>query len=523
MPVRSVEVSLTNLTPYDLTLMNSGLNHGAWTPGWTPPPTIPGLQVGQQPSVGKWLSESDGIGTGTEGYVRYQIGPTDSSLYFHWDNPFFGYLQFNGNTTDEFSQNVDPSFVIDDLADYEYGYPGFFNWFHWGEEHAQGLFQIRYTGSDQTGLGNEVPAISTSHSGNFIQGDFGVRGNFEACIMLDGTLCHLWRDNDAFGLPWHGPISAASIQSRTAQVRSGYGVETVGLIQTNYQFPGDLLAIAQIGLDDGGIAESWPALFFRDNLGWHGPFVIVADGKKLVGFGGQPALIQGSFGLRGNFELLLLQGFEIVHFWRDNDAPGTPWHGPIPLPATPGPAAAVALLQSSLGQLEVVARVAPLERIGAGASDSYLVALHRDSAGWHGPEPLVADGRPIDRVAGVPSFIQSTFGIRGNFEMVVVQQGQLAHFWRDNDAPGLPWHGPTYLPAATGRGSPAGIPLSASVIQSNFGAEGSPGNLEVMAVMSSPDGLTGDWLVSYWRDSTGWHGPFLIVPDGRNLGGDIAL
>src|SRR5690348_7291076 len=40
-------------------------------------------------------------------------------------------------------------------------------------------------------------------------------------------------------------------------------------------------------------------------------------------------------------------------------------------------------------------------------------------------------------------FIQSRYGTKGNFELVVPLPGSgVAHFWRDNDAPGMPWKGP---------------------------------------------------------------------------------
>jgi hypothetical protein len=39
--------------------------------------------------------------------------------------------------------------------------------------------------------------------------------------------------------------------------------------------------------------------------------------------------------------------------------------------------------------------------------------------------------------------IQSTFGNKGNFELVVpIANGSLAYFWRDNDDDFLRWHGP---------------------------------------------------------------------------------
>ena len=84
--------------------------------------------------------------------------------------------------------------------------------------------------------------------------------------------------------------------------------------------------------------------------------------------------------------------------------------------------------------------------------------------------------------------IQGGFGTRGNFEVVApLQAGRLAHFWRDNDAAGLPWHGPTPFGSSD-------VYDAVALIQSNFSTAGSgPGNLEVIA-------HTGNRLDHYWRD-----------------------
>jgi hypothetical protein len=39
-----------------------------------------------------------------------------------------------------------------------------------------------------------------------------------------------------------------------------------------------------------------------------------------------PFLLQGNFGRKGNFELLVKRGNCWTHFWRDNQASGYPWH-----------------------------------------------------------------------------------------------------------------------------------------------------------------------------------------------------
>jgi len=60
-----------------------------------------------------------------------------------------------------------------------------------------------------------------------------------------------------------------------------------------------------------------------------------------------------------------------------------------------------------------------------------------------------------------PVLIQSRHGHIGNFEMVVpVASGGLAHYFRDNDAPGFPW----YLAATFGIGRVEAI----SLIESNL-------------------------------------------------------
>jgi hypothetical protein len=93
--------------------------------------------------------------------------------------------------------------------------------------------------------------------------------------------------------------------------------------------------------------------------------------------------------------------------------------------------------------------------------------------------------------------IQGSGGEMGNFELVTPSPfGGLAHCWRDNDHPALPWIGPTFF----GSGDVA----AASLIQSNFG---DPGHLEVVA-------RVGDQLYAYWRDHLPpfvWYGPFPLV------------
>jgi hypothetical protein len=136
------------------------------------------------------------------------------------------------------------------------------------------------------------------------------------------------------------------------------------------------------------------------------------------------------------------------------------------------------------GNLELIAR-----------AGSQLHFFWRDSGPaftWNGPYPIIGD------VQGRPALLQSRFGRKGNFELVTpLVGGGLAHLWRNNDDPALPWNGPYPFGAGTGYYS------AATMIQSNFG---DPGNLEVVA-------QTGNLLAFFWRDSGPsfiWHGPYVF-------------
>jgi hypothetical protein len=115
------------------------------------------------------------------------------------------------------------------------------------------------------------------------------------------------------------------------------------------------------------------------------------------------------------------------------------------------------------------------------------------------------EAKPIvpDQASGKPAFIQSTYGNRGNFELVVpAAGGGLSHYSRNNDLEGLPWSGPVRF------GIETGLISGASLIQGDFGASG---NLEVMASDSE-----GHNLLHFWRDSGpsyNWNGPICITDE----------
>ena len=316
------------------------------------------------------------------------------------------------------------------------------------------LFTINASGVPSVGRFIRISPGATA-SGFMIQGAFGRKGNFEAVAPRSGgALGFSWRNNDG-GMAW----------SAVSNIPGSSGVESMpALIQSNYG-AGNLELVARVG--------DRLAFFWRDG-GWHGPDLFAS------GVSGNPAMIQGTFGGRGNFELVVPSaGGGLVHWWRNNDFGG--WNGPTPFGASAGAVAAVCMIQSNFGDpgnLEVVARIG-----------NRLALFWRQSEPpwtWSGP------GFFLDGVAGVPGLVQSHFGARGNFELVTpLEGGGLRHMWRDNDAPGLPWRaGPTF--GGTDRYN------AVSLIESNFGNPGPGGNLELIARIES-----GGWR-GFWRGD----GPF---------------
>ena len=232
---------------------------------------------------------------------------------------------------------------------------------------------------------------------------------------------------------------------------------------------------------------------------------------------GNPVLIQSRFGAdqgHGNFELLVpLASGGLAAYFRENNTPGLPWETSAIFGQSAGRIDAVSMIQSNFGDpgnLGVVARVGDTLRFFWRDSGPQFI--------WSPPFDLAADNRPIRGVTGTPVLIQSRNGHQGNFELIVpLGAGGLAHFFRDNDAQGMPWHGPTAVLASDKHFD------AVTMIESSFG-DGH--NLEVVA-------QSGQELIFFFRTFTGgtdfpWHGPFPFRPDGFNDGfigggGNLAL
>jgi hypothetical protein len=167
---------------------------------------------------------------------------------------------------------------------------------------------------------------------------------------------------------------------------------------------------------------------------------------------GTGCVIQSDFGSgsHGNFEVVVLQGSQLLHYWHDNSNVNFAWHRAEVISSVATAIAPGCLIQSNLGSgshgnFEIVVQEGP-----------NLVHYFHDNSNvtlpWERGQ-TIATG-----VTGPGSIIQSNFGStsHGNFEVVVegerasvqvgaiVQGGaaidqNLVHYFHDNSDVTLPW------------------------------------------------------------------------------------
>ena len=299
----------------------------------------------------------------------------------------------------------------------------------------------------------------------------GAPGNFEA-LLLDGhKLMHYWRDNSTAGFPWH-PTAAVSATATGPAC----------LIQSSFKgtpaSPGNFEALV---LEGNNLWHYW-----RDNSTAGFPWsktVVVSTVAT-----GQATMIQSSFRSNpnspGNFEALVPEGHNLVHYWRDNSTAGFPWHKTVVVSAaSTGPAC---LIQSSFK--------------GTPSSPGNFEALVLEGKNlWHYWRDNTTAGFPWHKTVvvsavstGPASVIQSSFRgtptSLGNFEALVLEGSNLSHYWRDSSTAGFPWHR-SVVADALARGP-------ATLIEGGFRAiAGQPGNFEALTQQAP-------YVWHYWRDNS---------------------
>jgi hypothetical protein len=193
----------------------------------------------------------------------------------------------------------------------------------------------------------------------FIWSRFCENGKYEVVAPTpEGGLSHFRRDN-AGGKVWREA-------PRPVDTGAWSGL---GLIHSSF----GNLEIA--GVRDGRLVFLWQN---GEGGAWSAPEEI-APGLR---FTGRPGFIQGGYGNAGNFEVVAPLGDGLLaHLWRNNDTADFPWAQASVFGADRrGRTRAfddVALIQSSFGRLEVVARLA-----GRAAIEHFCAYL---GIPWDGP------------------------------------------------------------------------------------------------------------------------------------------
>jgi hypothetical protein len=264
-----------------------------------------------------------------------------------------------------------------------------------------------------------------------VQNPWGSPGDFYLAVpsQLEGILYYT-RDNSGPHPSWRTPARVTMVGQ----------VEAVSMIAGAF---GDIEFVAREGTKLKHF--SCPPGMWN----WSAPQTIPTTAA------GVPALVQSRYGTKGNFELACPAPDKgIRHLYRDNDKANTPWILTQTFGTELGRVDDVTMIQArpgTPGDLQLVAR--------AGSKLHFFCRDPRPGAGWvMDPRPLATDA------AGAPSLIQSTFGKAGNFELCYPGKGGwIAHLYRENDNPQLPWIDTGWL------GSGAGPWNSVALIQTNTG------------------------------------------------------
>ena len=287
-----------------------------------------------------------------------------------------------------------------------------------------------------------MAAVATCGTFGLIQSSFGARSdNFEALVLEaddsphgPGTLMHYWRDNSAVSARY--PVSGWN----STVIVSAQASAPASLMQSSFGQLG-LGNFEALVLEGNALVHYW-----RDNQAAGFPWYRSAVVSERAT--GPASLIQSYFGLdesgNGNFETLVLEGSDLVHYWRDNQTAGVPWRRGVTVSSrATGPAP---LILSSFGNFETLV-----------LEGNDLVHYWRDNqtAGfpWHRGVTVSS------RATGPAPLIQSLFGTEksgnGNFETLVLEGQTLLPYWRNNSVDGFPWYQSEALSSlATGSGVP---------------------------------------------------------------------
>jgi hypothetical protein len=231
--------------------------------------------------------------------------------------------------------------------------------------------------------------------------------NLECVYLTTGHRLHHWWRDQGTGVWYDGGIFGPN---------DADGIP--GFIQSNYGAPGNFEVV--VHTSDGRLNHWW-----RD----HGTFVWYDGGRfgNCIGFSGS-SLIQSNYGIKGNFELVAVNGAThlLQHFWRDNDN-GMVWYpgvcfgsninsSPVMIQSQFG-----ATDESSPGNFELC--------VAVGGMVQHWWRDNLNNTGWHMSTTF---GTNVQSVVGL---LQGSYGF--NLECIVLlTTGRIQHWWRD----GSGWH-----------------------------------------------------------------------------------
>ena len=191
----------------------------------------------------------------------------------------------------------------------------------------------------------------------------------------------------------HNPLLSQQVTTPWTRLGEnvGYGADEASLFQAFVNSSGhranllgsyNAVGIGQV-LSGGRLWTTHVFLLTSAVLQPPPPPTSMASGQ---GAPGNPAMVQSRYGTVGNFELVYPAAEGGIGFmWRNNDGGGG-WSAPLLFGQSLGRVDAVTMIQSSFGNLEVVAR----------AGDR-LHFFWRGANGWNGPYQLAngATGNPV--------------------------------------------------------------------------------------------------------------------------------
>lgn len=310
-----------------------------------------------------------------------------------------------------------------------------------------------------------------------IEGQFhsdGHHGDLEAAILEGNNLVHYRRPSNT--LQWtRFDVISSKATDRACMIQGDFGAGSIKNFELVVPEGDDLVH------------------YWRDNPsgGWHRAQVIAS------GITGPACMIQSNFPKgadHGNFEVVVLEGSDLVHYWHDNGNVANPWQQSVTI--TSHAASGACMIQSDYprgadhGNFEVVV----LEDEG-GIFGRALVHYWRDNSGslnWNGPVLITKDA------TAAAWLIQADY-VRGadhhNFELFVQHGLELWHWIRDNQSNSTPW-----LPVTRINGPAEKVDGPPVCLQGNYGSEDHHGNFELL-------GSFGGRVFHYWRDANdlSWH------------------